>query len=137
MSRSSGVETVEFRDGFRCMDIVLVNPGVLLIAVSSPLYQELEFPPEYATISDCLYFVFLFSSVVNQDWGRWYGGFSAWYRVLRSAQEFYDVEDRMESGHRAWKSESICIFADLSEDFVGPDITMCEFVRWSRGSDVA
>ena len=61
---------IELRDQLRSMNIVLRCPGVLLIAVTLPQYQELQLPSIQPAVQYILHFVLCL--VANYHWWRWW-----------------------------------------------------------------
>jgi hypothetical protein len=71
-TRGTRMRTVEFSDEVWCLDIALVLQGVLFVAISLPLDEELQPIRSHATIQHPLNFeVFLTLTKNGWWWGHW------------------------------------------------------------------
>ena len=61
---------------------------------------------------------------------------SAWDWVIRSRSQFNDIEHRMESLERYWKSEAVSVEADPTFDLVRSEAAVCELLRWPGGLNI-
>ena len=85
---------VEVPDQSWCSNVLLWFPRHVLQTIALPLYLELQFSPEQATIQYLLHLVLLL--IVDQDrWGR-RPGTAAWNGVVWCWEKLHHVEHRVE-----------------------------------------
>ena len=63
-SQSTWISPIELLNRFRCVNILLIDPGMLFVSVTPPADQVLEFSSEHPTVEYGFYLIFLISVVV-------------------------------------------------------------------------
>jgi hypothetical protein len=86
---------IELLDEFRSIYIGLVRPAVLFVAVTFPLYQELELVPKHATVNDA--FDFIVFLPFDEDGWRRRARSSTRDWVRERGQEFDYIEHRVKA----------------------------------------
>jgi hypothetical protein len=92
--RSIGVHLVECRNQLGGFQIVLCDPGVLLMSIPLPSDQILQLPMPQPTVHHLLYLIPLLSSYNLRWW--WQSCASIFNWVSQNWHEFDDVEDRVD-----------------------------------------
>jgi hypothetical protein len=94
-TRGTRMRMVEFGDEVWCLDIALVLPGVLFVAIALPLDEELQPIHSHVTIQHPLNFeVFLTLTKNRWWWGHWLLPRDG---VIRGRGQLDDWEDRMQA----------------------------------------
>ena len=106
--------------------VQLWDPGVFLIPVPFPFYQELELAPHKLAVQNSFHYVVLFSIHHLQWW--WWTCLPTRNGVLQSLEQFDYIEDWMEPRHGGRESEAVCILATSSCHCEGSKIAMGKFL---------
>ena len=111
------------------------DPGVFLIPIPFPFYQELELASRELVVQNSFYYI-VFFSIHHLWWWWWWTGLPIGNGVLRSSEQLNYIEDRMESRHGGQESEVVCVPADSSCHCEGSKIAMGKFLQGACGTDI-
>jgi hypothetical protein len=129
--RGTRMRTVEFGDEVWCLDIALVLPGVLFVAIALPLDEELEPIRSHATIQHPFNFeVFLTLTKHRWRWGHW---LSARDGVVRSQGQIDNWEDRVQATQGLRKAKAIGLQPHPTLYCIGPKSSMSQLLRRTSG----
>ena len=102
------------------------DPGVFLISIPFPFYQELELASHELAVQNTFHYIVFFSIYHLQWW--WWMGLPTTKGVLQSLEQLDYVEDWVELRHGSWELEAVHIPADLLGHCEGSKIAMGKFL---------
>ena len=106
--------------------VQLWDPGVFLIPIPFPFYQELELASHKLAVQNSLRYVVLF--YIHHLWWWWWMCLLTRNGVLWSLEKLDYVEDWMELRDGGWELEAVHVLANSLCHCEGSEIVMGKFL---------